>query len=132
MASKTCPTSIRGQYYAVAAAMGKVGAFVGTKVFPIIQNDGKTATQQGQYPFWVASSMALVSAALAIFCVPTIGQDTIDDEDRRWRKVLAEHGYDLSKVGDGRVGSIVEVEKGNERSSGSDSDEKATEMPKVA
>lgn len=30
IASKTCATPIRGQYYAVAAAFGKIGAFVGT------------------------------------------------------------------------------------------------------
>jgi hypothetical protein len=30
LASKTSPTAIRGQYYGVAAAIGKVGAFVGT------------------------------------------------------------------------------------------------------
>lgn len=28
LASKTCATSIRGQYYGIAAAMGKIGAFV--------------------------------------------------------------------------------------------------------
>ena len=30
VASKTSATSIRGQYYAIAAASGKIGAFVGT------------------------------------------------------------------------------------------------------
>lgn len=29
VASKTCATAIRGQYYGIAAAMGKIGAFVG-------------------------------------------------------------------------------------------------------
>lgn len=37
VASKTCATPIRGQYYAVAAAFGKIGAFIGTyvKLYPI-------------------------------------------------------------------------------------------------
>ena len=38
LASKTCASSIRGQYYGIAAAIGKIGAFVGTWVFPAIQN----------------------------------------------------------------------------------------------
>lgn len=32
VASKTCATAIRGQYYGTAAAMGKIGAFVGKKI----------------------------------------------------------------------------------------------------
>ena len=30
LASKTGPTAVRGQFYGLAAAVGKVGAFVGT------------------------------------------------------------------------------------------------------
>jgi hypothetical protein len=30
LAAKTGPTAVRGQYYGFAAAVGKVGAFVGT------------------------------------------------------------------------------------------------------
>lgn len=30
LASKTSPTGVRGQFYGVAAAVGKLGAFVGT------------------------------------------------------------------------------------------------------
>ena len=29
LASKTCATGVRGQYYAIAAAIGKIGAFIG-------------------------------------------------------------------------------------------------------
>lgn len=36
LAVKTGPTAIRGQFYGIAAAVGKVGAFIGTWVFPII------------------------------------------------------------------------------------------------
>ena len=35
IASKTSATAIRGQYYGIAGAMGKVGAFVGTYLFPV-------------------------------------------------------------------------------------------------
>ena len=30
LAAKSAPTAVRGQYYGIAAATGKVGAFVGT------------------------------------------------------------------------------------------------------
>ena len=102
IASKTCATSVRGQYYAVAAAFGKIGAFVGTYLFPIIQDDGGSdKIKQGQYPFYVASTLCFVAAALATFCLPAIGQDTIDLEDRRFREYLKKHGYDTTKMGRG-------------------------------
>ncbi|KAJ4293938.1 glycerophosphoinositol permease [Collariella sp. IMI 366227] len=40
LAAKTCATGVRGQYYGVAAAMGKIGAFVGTLLFPYIVRAG--------------------------------------------------------------------------------------------
>ena len=30
LAAKTGPTAVRGQFYGIAAAIGKIGAFVGT------------------------------------------------------------------------------------------------------
>jgi len=30
LASKTSPTAVRGQFYGIAAAVGKIGAFIGT------------------------------------------------------------------------------------------------------
>ena len=74
-AAKTCATPIRGQYYGTAAAMGKVGAFVGTYVFPVIVKDaGSNIAHQGQYPFYVSSSLCIFSAFLAYFGLPQINQ----------------------------------------------------------
>ncbi|MCJ1463858.1 hypothetical protein MMC07_002467 [Pseudocyphellaria aurata] len=102
VASKTCSTAIRGQYYAVAAAMGKIGAFVGTYIFPIIQNHapgGADSTRGGQDPFFVSSSLCLFSAFLAIFFLPHIGQDTITLEDINFREYLESHGWDTTQMG---------------------------------
>ncbi|KAI9749110.1 MAG: mRNA cap guanine-N7 methyltransferase [Chaenotheca gracillima] len=99
VASKTCATCVRGQYYAIAAAFGKIGAFVGSYVFPIIQKNAANPTASGQNPFWVASSLCLLSTALAIFCLPHIGQDTITTEDIKFRAFLSENGYDTSQMG---------------------------------
>jgi MFS family permease len=99
IASKTSATGIRGQYYGVAAAIGKIGAFVGTKVFPYIVAAGGNETQSAQYPFWVASSLCVLSAFLAVFCLPHIGQDTIVAEDIRFRAYLESRGWDTSQLG---------------------------------
>ncbi|KAG6353427.1 hypothetical protein INS49_005608 [Diaporthe citri] len=100
LAAKTCATGIRGKYYGVAAAIGKIGAFVGTWVFPYIQAaGGDDEVASAQYPFWVSSSLCVLSAALALFCLPHIGQDTIQLEDARFRAYLEANGYDTRQLG---------------------------------
>ncbi|KAK3316389.1 major facilitator superfamily domain-containing protein [Apodospora peruviana] len=100
LAAKTCATGVRGQYYGIAAAIGKIGAFVGTYVFPyIIAAGGDSEVLSAQYPFWVSSSLCLLSAALVLFCLPHIGQDTIAVEDARFRVYLEENGYDTRQLG---------------------------------
>ena len=102
VASKTSATAIRGQYYAIAAASGKIGAFVGTYIFPIIQKNapgGKSSTRGGQDPFFVSSSLCIFSAFLAFFLLPHIGQDTITSEDERFRAYLEANGWDTRQMG---------------------------------
>lgn len=99
VASKTSATAIRGQYYAIAAASGKIGAFVGTYVFPIIQANAPSATRAGQDPFLVSSSLCIFSAFLALFLLPHIGQDTITAEDLKFRAYLESNGWDTRQMG---------------------------------
>lgn len=99
MASKTSATAIRGQFYGVAAAVGKVGAFVGTWVFPVIQANASTEVRKGQDPFWVASALAVGAAAVAWWGLPDVGQDTIDEEDGRFRAYLGANGFDTRLMG---------------------------------
>ena len=100
VASKTCATGIRGEYYAIAAAMGKIGAFVGTYVFPVIVNDGggEDTVHGGQYPFFVASSLCFFSACI-VWLLPQIDQDTIEKEDRLFMEYLHKNGFDVSQMG---------------------------------
>ncbi|PMB69547.1 putative metabolite transport protein [Beauveria bassiana] len=105
LAAKTCATGVRGRYYGIAAAIGKIGAFVGTYAFPAIEKAGGNKTQSAQYPFWVASSLALLSAAVAFFCLPNVGQDTIAEEDRKFRQYLESKGWDVSQLGLGPTDS---------------------------
>ena len=102
IASKTSATSIRGQYYAIAAATGKIGAFVGTYVFPIIQANapgGADSTRGGQDPFFVSSALCMFSAMIAFFFLPQIRQDTITYEDIRFRAYLEKNGWDTRQMG---------------------------------
>ncbi|KOS20477.1 putative metabolite transport protein [Escovopsis weberi] len=98
-AAKTCATGVRGRYYGIAAATGKIGAFVGTWVFPEIEKAGHNATQSAQYPFWVASSMALLSAAITFFFIPDVGQTSTQDENARFREFLESQGWDTAQMG---------------------------------
>lgn len=101
LASKTCHTGVRGQYYGVAAAMGKIGAFVGVWVFPYIQAAGGTEddNRYWQYPFYVAACLAILSATLAIFFLPPVDQDSITKEDIQFRAFLEANGYDTTQLG---------------------------------
>jgi hypothetical protein len=73
-AAKTSATAIRGQYYSYAAAFGKIGAFVGTYVFPIIQKNAPNPVRSGQDPFFVSSALCLLAAFMALFMMPQINQ----------------------------------------------------------
>ena len=101
VASKTSATAVRGQYYAIAAAFGKIGAFVGTYVFPVIQAHapgGADSVRGGQDPFFVSSALCLLSAGL-VFLLPHIGQDTITTEDLKFRAYLEANGWDTRQMG---------------------------------
>lgn len=121
LASKTCATGIRyaispiqvtrtitdssnsGQYYGIAAAIGKIGAFAGSYALDAIQkNAGDDEIAAGRNPFFVASALAFLAAGLVLL-LPHIGQDTIDTEDVNFRLYLSGHGYDTSKMGLGSV-----------------------------
>jgi nitrate/nitrite transporter NarK len=103
VAARTSATGVRGQYYGVAAAAGKVGAFVGTLVFPYIAAAGGGSAQG---PFWVASGLCVVSAVVVMVGLPEIGQDMIAVEDARFREFLEGNGYDTGQLGvkEGGVG----------------------------
>lgn len=141
VASKTCATGIRyaltpsffictkerstntfysGQYYGIAAAVGKIGAFAGSYALDAIQKAaGDDEIAAGRNPFFIASSLAFVAAVLVLL-LPHIGQDTIDQEDVKFREYLSANGYDTSKMGlqsvpatsvesDGRVSPVEQT-----------------------
>ena len=101
LAAKTGPTAVRGQYYGFAAAVGKVGAFVGTWAFPpIIDAFGGADTNRGNTgPFWIGSGLAILSAAVTFFFVKPLTPSGMAQEDADFRVYLEANGYDTSKMG---------------------------------
>lgn len=123
VASKTCSTAVRGKYYAAAAACGKIGAYVGTRIFPIVIANAPNPVRAGQDPFFIASCLCVLASGLAFFALPYIGQDTITEEDLAFREYLEAHGWDTTQMGLGdhnRRISVVDTgnsdaEKGDEK-----------------
>jgi len=113
LASKTSPTAVRGQFYGTAAAVGKVGAFVGTWAFPpMIDAFGGAATDRGNTgPFWVGSGLAILSALITFFFIRPLSHDGMADEDAKFREYLADHGFDTSLMGLGENGSTTAVDE---------------------
>ncbi|CAL1700930.1 unnamed protein product [Somion occarium] len=100
-AAKTGPTAVRGQFYGLAAAIGKVGAFVGTWAFPpMIEAFGGPTTARGNTgPFWVASGLAVLNAIVVFSTVKPLDHDGMLKEDAAFRQYLEQNGYDTSQMG---------------------------------
>ena len=82
------------------SAFGKIGAFVGTYVFPYIEKAGGSDTNaSAQYPFYVSSCFCVLMAALVLFGLPHIDQDTITTEDIKFRAYLEKEGWDVRQLG---------------------------------
>ncbi|SCU88869.1 LAMI_0D11606g1_1 [Lachancea mirantina] len=113
LASKTSATPVRGHYYGIAAAVGKIGAFVGTYVFPIIMKraGGEDTTPGLQAPFWVSASLCLFAAFLALFFLPPVDQESNNLEDELFIEYLESTGYDTSLMGTSRNGHQPEAGK---------------------
>ncbi|KAJ6570117.1 MFS Git1p-related glycerophosphoinositol and glycerophosphocholine permease [Mycena vulgaris] len=101
LASKSSPTAVRGQFYGMAAAIGKVGAFVGTWAFPpMIAAFGKNDPAKGNTgPFWVGSGLAILSAIVTYFFIAPLDHDGMAKEDAIFREYLEANGFDTSGMG---------------------------------
>lgn len=50
--------------------------------------------------FYIGSSLAVFSAIVTFFFIPNIKPDAMIREDELFREYLAEHGYDVSLIGE--------------------------------
>jgi len=101
LAAKSGPTAVRGQFYGFAAAVGKIGAFIGTWVFPQIIKDfgGSSSARANTGPFWIGSGLAILSALVTFFWIRPLTHDGMAEEDEKFREYLASHGFDVSTMG---------------------------------
>lgn len=108
LAAKTTATPVRGVYYGIAAAVGKIGAFCGTYAFPAIIKHYKGQGYMGyQVPFYLASSLAFCAGLIAFFGLPPVDQESFEREDFRFLQYLANNGYDITQLGDGTIGKEI-------------------------
>ncbi|KAG2358289.1 MFS Git1p-related glycerophosphoinositol and glycerophosphocholine permease [Suillus spraguei] len=116
LASKTGPTAVRGQYLGIAAAAGKIGALIGTLVFPIMIKDfgGSSSAKGNTGPFWVASGLVILSAIVVYFLVTPLDHDGMEEEDAKVRDLpeyLEDHGFDVSLMGLPEAETVPYVER---------------------
>lgn len=115
LAAKTSATAIRGEYYSISAAAGKLSAFIAVYIFPVIIRD----TDGIKAPFYISSSLCLLAAILTLFFCPPVGQDVVEKEDKLFVEYLESTGYDI-----GQLGSVTEVDSSVESEVGVIKEEK--------
>lgn len=108
VSSESYPSALRGQAYGVSAAIGKVGAAIGTQVFtPIQEHAGK------RWVFIISAILGLIGIALVYFFIPETTRFDLADEDRAWLQYLVNNGWD-GDIGDGSEG-VVNAKQALER-----------------
>ncbi|CAH2350975.1 glycerophosphoinositol transporter 1 [[Candida] railenensis] len=87
--SESFATPIRGTCYGLSAAIGKVGAVVGTKCFtPIQTNLGK------KWTFIIAAICGLLGVLIAYFLIPHLNDEDLLEEDIKFKNYLVANGWD--------------------------------------
>lgn len=116
--SESFATPIRGTCYGISAAIGKVGAVVGTKTFTPIQD------RLGEnWTFIIAAICGLAGIICALLFIPQLKDDDLMREDIRFKNYLVEQGWNgtfgyeedqLNTLSDGSdVDVDVDVEEQN-------------------
>ncbi|KAI6135978.1 major facilitator superfamily domain-containing protein [Pisolithus sp. B1] len=111
LAAKSAPAGIDGQIYVIAATVGKVGAFIGTWVFPqVIDVFGGSKTVKGNSgPFWIGSGLAILSAALTSFLVKPFTHNALEAEGKAVQQYMEENGIDVNRMGIQKVAEKDDV-----------------------
>lgn len=87
VSSESFATPIRGTAYGFSAAIGKVGAVVGTKTFTPLRKRGD------KWTFIVAAICGLVGVLVAYFFVPHLKEDDLLKEDIKFKNYLRANGW---------------------------------------
>ncbi|KAI6155663.1 major facilitator superfamily domain-containing protein, partial [Pisolithus tinctorius] len=118
LAAKTGPSAcISGQIYSVAGAIGKVGALIGTWVFPqIIDAFGGSKTVKGSTgPFWIGSGVAILSVIVTFVLQKPLTLDGRKADNKAFHQYLEENGFVFIPASDVRASAeevmCIEVDK---------------------
>lgn len=88
VSSESFPTSVRGTCYGFSAAIGKVGAVVGTETFqPIRDHLGK------KWTFIIAALCGISGIIVAWIFVPHLKEDDLMENDIKFNNYLLEKGW---------------------------------------
>lgn len=88
ISSETYATSVRGTCYGISAALGKVGAAVGTEAFtPIQVNLGK------KWTFIIAAICGVAGMLVTYFFVEDLSGEDLGERDMRFRAYLVANGW---------------------------------------
>ncbi|CUM57228.1 uncharacterized protein AC631_03883 [Debaryomyces fabryi] len=105
-------TPIRGTCYGLSAALGKVGAVVGTETFTPIQNH-----KGAKWTFIIAAICGLAGVLVAFFFIPHLKEDDLLEEDIKFKNYLIDNGWE------GDFGIPGEPSKDEELQASSDDDD---------
>ncbi|ETW87341.1 putative inorganic phosphate transporter [Heterobasidion irregulare TC 32-1] len=101
VSAESYPTPIRGTCYGLSAAIGKVGAAVGTQAFTPIQNNlGK------KWTFIIAAICGVIGIVVTYFFVPDMTGVDLADEDIRFMEYLAAEGW-VGEVGEDKEKDLI-------------------------
>ncbi|OTB01186.1 hypothetical protein M426DRAFT_75360 [Hypoxylon sp. CI-4A] len=104
-ASESFPTPLRGHFVGLAAAVGKVGAVIGTQAFTPVVRSFASAQEGQRVVFLIGSGIALVGALASWFLLPQ-GSRELEIEDSRFRQRLVSEGYDPDTFGEGLLANV--------------------------
>ncbi|BGP51111.1 glycerophosphoinositol permease [Rhodotorula kratochvilovae] len=113
LASKSWPTAVRGQMYGLAAAIGKIGAYVGVWAFPAIIDAFPEGPQATKGPFFVGSGLAFLSAIIVFVLIPEVESNAMPRIDAEFREYLIASGYDISNMGHVEETSVDHLDSGS-------------------
>lgn len=88
VSSESFATPVRGTFYGFLAAIGKVGAVVGTKSFtPIEAHLGQ------RWTFIIAAICGLLGVTVALLFIPQLKEEDLLEEDIRFKNYLIDNGW---------------------------------------
>ncbi|PVH97467.1 MFS general substrate transporter [Periconia macrospinosa] len=98
VSSESFPTPLRGHFLGFAAAIGKVGAAIGTTVLSEALASFDDTLKGQQAIFLIGSAISVIGTLCVWFLIPN-APINLEDEDVRFRDYLEANGYDTKEMG---------------------------------